>query len=671
MRRFGLLSRLSGVKKENACTIYLVEKHEGENVEVAKKLNEKKEELNKKWNNFLVSLNKEERRYFEKGKYFEARKYFEAIKNVSDICIDKIDEKEERKKINDSIKTILDFINNHKDYYELSKVVGFRENDGSISGRDYYYYIADQQIKATVYYARYLNFIVDCEITEEREEEICKGLQEICKQLGVQSNCLDKDDNVKCMCECLVKQIDNQSDNLEDTDIQVSNFADNGQLTLGELNEELLQYLEKYKLSKNIEYKLYMMLNNMMHEIRFFGAAYQYRWHWKSYKKTLYRSGSLEKKDGERKQGKNDDITMHEFMKNMFKECIDHMNSPSQSRHSFSENLLIDVYKYLILKKPIKNEVEPIVNEKGLCITCKSIKNENKVEFHIVKDASINSVFVDNSVQDFYAFIQNKKIPADYGYTVEIYPQGFQGEKNNMGTVKGMRDTLLPLYFKSWGLDIALSKTKVADDKEVITYGKFYSKKIEDIDANKVAFSEADDNDRTLFSMSLDKEEIIKLLLLIYQKKKHSDDAIEKIVEKINKGMNYNSSLKGKFESLFDDTGEWNQQLIYNRIVSNPFIIDINVKKDYLDSMSDDGRKNLKSVSNEIDQKIRGGISKFLTSRYKEILEKDNTKIKFIMSTMENKDFNFGLVSQYNEYMVVGEDSEIAMLKYIIFKEDE
>ena len=637
-------------------------------------------DLERKWSNFLTSL---------ENNHCEEKNYFEAIKYVSDIDSKTIDDEEIREKINGYIETIVQFIGKHKNYYELSNVKGFKKNDGSIRGRDYYYYIADQQIKATVYYARYLNFIEGCEITAERDLDVRVRLQNICDEHGVQLDCSNKDNKVECICKSLVEhietndfpamktlekevleQVDNQSGNFEDTDSQVSNLGDNGQLTLDELKSiriELLRYGEEYKISNNIDYRLYMMLNNMMHEIRFWGAAYQYLWHWKSYKKTLYRSGLLEKKDAEKKQDKNDDIAVHKFMKDMFQECIDHMNSPSLSRHSFSENLLIDVYKYLILEKEEHNALIKIKDENGLCIVCKSIKNEKEVEFHIIKGASINSIFVDGSDQDFSTFIQNNKIPVDYGYTVEIYPQELQGETNDKGTIKGMRDTLLPLYFKSWGIDASLRRTKVADDKEVITYGKFYSDSVKLDAENKSSFIEKKDG--TLFSMNLKKDDIIKLLLLLYQKKKDSDEAIKILVGKIVNGMNYNPGLKGKFKSFYEGADIWRQQLIWNKSDGAPFKIDINVNKDYLDQMSVDARKDLKSASDTIIDKVRESISDFLTNRYAYILAEDNTKIEFIMSTIEYKDFNFWLVSQYNEYMVNIEDPEIAMLKYIVFKE--
>ena len=67
---------------------------------------------------------------------------------------------DERKKIDEKIDIIERFVKKYKDdYYEISRIKGFRGNqDGKIAGRDYYYYIADQKMKASVYYVRYLNF---------------------------------------------------------------------------------------------------------------------------------------------------------------------------------------------------------------------------------------------------------------------------------------------------------------------------------------------------------------------------------------------------------------------------------------------------------------------------------------------------------------------------------
>lgn len=125
-------------------------------------------DLERKWSNFLTSL---------ENNHCEEKNYFEAIKYVSDIDSKTIDDEEIREKINGYIETIVQFIGKHKNYYELSNVKGFKKNDGSIRGRDYYYYIADQQIKATVYYARYLNFIEGCEITAERDLDVRVRLQ--------------------------------------------------------------------------------------------------------------------------------------------------------------------------------------------------------------------------------------------------------------------------------------------------------------------------------------------------------------------------------------------------------------------------------------------------------------------------------------------------------------
>ena len=623
-----------------------------------------------KWNAFLESLCINE--------CDEEKVYFEAIKMVSDIKIDEIDNSDTRIMINDSINKIISFIDNHKDFYELGKVKGFKANDDkSIAGRDYYYYIADQQIKATVYYARYLNFIINCSISSEREKTIKERLLEICGILGIQ------------MSECEnISKIENLIEKIDKNDIQIQKIitnrliaktnsensqAQNGTTLFSELKNiriELLQYLEELNISvsEDVHYKIYMMLNNMMHEIRFFGAAYQYLWHWKQYKKTLYRSGSLKLKSDEGKCK-----SVYKYMKKMFKDCIDHMNYPSNMRHSFSENLLLDVYKYLIFPKAgVKSTVE-ICDENCIKITSDSIENgADPIEFFIIKDADINSVFENGQGQSFYEFIQHQydnDMSQDYAYTVEIYPQDLNGEKNEKGTVKEMRDTLLPAYFASWGIDVSFSRTKVADDKEVITYGKCYKveKKIET--DNNIEF--VNEEPGTLFSLKLDKKDIICLLLKIYNKKiKDDEKVVDNIVEKIVSEMKFDQRKKGKLKALFDgDNKNWDQILIWNKIAGNPFELVINVEEGYLNIIKNENVTTFQDSSKKIVNDIKEGISKYLLTRYQNILKNKNSKVEFIMSTIGKNDFNFWLVSQYNEYMANQEDAEIAMLKYIIFKE--
>jgi len=110
---------------------------------------------NKKWDKFIEELDSE-------GFNKDLKEYLKAIKYVSEIKIKNIDDREE---INSKLSIIVDFIEKYKEeYYEISLITGFKTNEKEndvwkINGRDYYYYIADQKMKASVYYIRYLNYI--------------------------------------------------------------------------------------------------------------------------------------------------------------------------------------------------------------------------------------------------------------------------------------------------------------------------------------------------------------------------------------------------------------------------------------------------------------------------------------------------------------------------------
>ena len=108
----------------------------------------------KLWDGFLNKLNLT-------GNEFDRdlSSFLEGIKYIAQIKLDKISHEspnacDERKKIDEKIDIIERFVKKYKDdYYEISRIKGFRGNqDGKIAGRDYYYYIADQKMKASVYY---------------------------------------------------------------------------------------------------------------------------------------------------------------------------------------------------------------------------------------------------------------------------------------------------------------------------------------------------------------------------------------------------------------------------------------------------------------------------------------------------------------------------------------
>lgn len=619
------------------------------------KMSVEEQKLEELWEEFIDNLSCE-------GFDADLKKYLNAIKCLAAIDISNIDNEEYRKNIDSQIDQIVDFIEKHeKNYYEISCSKGFKKNnDKSISGRDYYYYIADQQVKASVYYVRYLNFLERSQLDDMRKNEIIHNLN-IYKNFLI---CNKSDDSqkepvvdIERECENLINIINNTSYTNE-----TSNEDAPLSMDIEDMKHQCIQYLDEIKLSQDIEYKKYMMFNNMMREIRFFGAAYQYLWHWKKEKKTLYRCGNLECEKSE-----NPLDSKEEYIKNMFKNCISHMNSPSKSKHSYSENLLLDIYKYLVLPKQEESNKDNtcVLTENEISITSCLLKNDNTVVFNIIKEADVNSIFVDAASKSFHDFIVGKNLQRyDLPYTVEMYPQSLCGERNDKGTTKGMRDWLLPAYFNSWGIDCNFSKTKVADDKEVITYGKCYSEKVNVYENTNCIYK--DFNSGTLFSMILDKEDVIYLLLKIFeQKQKKLDDIIEAIVRNFSWMDKYQT-----FENCYKSNNEYKIDARFYKDNVTGLLFEVVIKgshfegNNYLDENNE--KISVEAAMKKCKKHIKSKIEACLRERYNNICATEHTKSDFILTTMREDEYCFDLIKKYNEYLIG--DEEITMLKYLIFK---
>lgn len=643
--------------------------------------------IEKKWNDFMDSLEKKAEETGD-GEYREIRGYFEAIKAVSELDADKIDEESERERIDEQIGVIADFTEKHKEYYELGRIKGFRRNqDKQIKGQDYDYYIADQQVKAAVCFARYLNFIERSEEVQEADRSnMADALKKIARIFGLEIAAKDYDD--KKLCEKIIAKVDEKIESdffdiseselkkeinelderirerfFKDTVQSLYKTPENANEEVGadeaklrpfiKLRGDLLLYMDAIS---GLNYKIYMMLNNMMREIRFSGAAYQYLWHWNKSKKTLYRSGVLDGVVyGGYEYARLNQNDVRERFKTMFEDSIGHMKSESRIRHSFSENLLLVIYKYLIVEVEGSNYLAICESGKKRSYRLRRSGIEvryqtdmvayrtKKTDLYIIKDADINSVFVSeqnrNRAYSFYNYIGEHKEQPICGYSVEMYPQSLEGERNKKGTVKYMKDTLFPLYFRSWGIDAMLATAWIADDKEVVTWGKHYTERTE---IGRQAFEEAKAG--TLFHLSLEKDDICCLLLKIYEKKVGTYDASEKIV---NEAWGYIEGYKGpKYERFRKISWKYDGSTLFITTRSQ------NVP------LGSDEMKNIES-----------DIKDFLKKRYKRLLENDNPKVAFIMARIEENGFDFRLVKQYNRYLHGRtEDPEIAILKQIIFK---
>lgn len=611
----------------------IVEKKEGKSEMVRAELLEKGEV----WKDFLEKLDNDKE--FDR----ELKDYLDAIKVVSEISVGKLNSHENREKLS----TIENFINKYKDdHYELSLIRGFKVKEG-LDEKDYRYYIADQKMKASVYYVRYLNFISK----NYSNIENTKQLDEHIKQLDEELKKRNKDININK--DNIVQIIDNYMEDTKENRI---------------FRQNCLDCIERLKMG-NINYLKYMLFNNVMKEIRYIGSAYQFLWHWESKKKTIYRAGTIEYNSDKYINITNQNL----LLKNMLSDSVFHMNSPSKCLHSYSENLLLDIYKYLVLERDnnvVETKEKIYVDNRFIEIEITIPHNNNSVCFYILKEASINCIFIDGKVMPFqdFAICENIDDLKEFSYSVEVFPQSLYGEKNAKGTTKYLRDIYFPEYFNSLGLDGNLAKTKIADDKEVITYGKYYQEKIT-VDSEKLEFDGYKAG--TLFCMTLTKEDVLCLILRVGLKKYKSLDYIINIILSDNYFGWKNVVFKADYEKNNDSTFTCychQKNAIWNANTYNAQII---VNNEYFNEFVDKNgdRLSLDKAEEKMKEEIKKYLFEYLYNRYNSVIEDDKNKVEFILSTVTEDDYDFGLVSQYNEYMKDTEDHEIAILKEIIFKE--
>ena len=611
----------------------IVEKKEGKSEMVRAELLEKGEV----WKDFLEKLDNDKE--FDR----ELKDYLDAIKAVSEISVGELNSHENREKLS----TIENFINKYKDdYYELSLIRGFKVKEG-LDEKDYRYYIADQKMKASVYYVRYLNFISK----NYSNIENTKQLDEHIKQLDEELKKRNKDININK--DNIVQIIDNYMEDTKENRI---------------FRQNCLDCIERLKMG-NINYLKYMLFNNVMKEIRYIGSAYQFLWHWESKKKTIYRAGTIEYNSDKYINITNQNL----LLKNMLSDSVFHMNSPSKCLHSYSENLLLDIYKYLVLERDnnvVETKEKIYVDNRFIEIEITIPHNNNSVCFYILKEASINCIFIDGKVMPFqdFAICENIGDLKEFSYSVEVFPQSLYGEKNAKSTTKYLRDIYFPEYFNSLGLDGNLAKNKIADDKEVITYGKYYQEKIT-VDSEKLEFDGYKAG--TLFCMTLTKEDVLCLILRVGLKKYKSLDYIINIILSDNYFGWKNVVFKADYEENNNSTFTCNchqKNAIWNANTYNAQII---VNNEYFNEFVDKNgeRLSLDKAEEKMKEEIKKYLFEYLYNRYNSVIEDDKNKVEFILSTVTEDDYDFGLVSQYNEYMKDTEDHEIAILKEIIFKE--
>ena len=360
------------------------------------------------WHEFLGRLNTDDQ--FD----IDLRRFLECIRRVSEIKREDLSD-EGKDKIDADIKAICTFIDEYKDEYdEISQTVGFRPR-GLIEDKMYYFYIADQKVKASVYYARYLNFLnhmskanvisvlekaradIDEILRKPEDEETGKILEAHAESL---KKCIDQQKGIGCSEELQIEeQLEDLIEGLETVKAQEG------------LKKMRGNYIDALSIiaSTDISYLKYILFNNMMKEIRYVGASFQYLWHWRKKKHNLYRAAT-QKTAWEKVVNKG--CNKREYMKEMFSDCISHMNSPQENHRSYSENPYLDIFKYLVLRRPADSKkITAKMGQDGkLNFESETSDKIGTVIFTIVKNANLNTIRWNEKYLSFYEFIQKREV---------------------------------------------------------------------------------------------------------------------------------------------------------------------------------------------------------------------------------------------------------------------
>lgn len=573
--------------------------------------------------------------------------YLNAIKYVSEITVQNIDLLKTRECINDQLNIIVNFVKKYsEDYYEIGLIKGFKvnekDNNGNwkIDGRDYYYYIADQKMKASVYYVRYVNYInTHLDVYISAEEEL-KGYI-----LEIQSKC---EEDVKISKDNIISIFD---DFLEQTDEN------------HHLRQRCIECIEKIR-AKDIKYIEYMLFNNMMKEIRYIGAAYQYLWHWEMKMKNLFRSVSYDS---------NEIIIEYKFSKKiflqkMFNNVISHMNISSKELCSYSEDPYIDIFKYLKIQKNDKKEYYSIYSSSDIDIEIENLENQKKARFDIIKRVMINSIYRNGVSKSFYDFLQDENkitVNDSLAYAVELYPDLPERDKNSKNTSKNIKNLLL-LYLSTWVDNKSVNRlmSYVADDKEVVTRGKIESD-MKVITNNNIP---AKIENGIRYEMELDKNELIYLLLKI-----RNNINIENITKRFKVDL-YMYGVRDWIRDVINGKTKDNRKIkgkILQYITENKSM-SIDIKCELSPSFIykiDNPNPTLETYENKIIGYIENNIKKYFTDRYRNILEEKHDIADFILNFISDERYKCPpYIKEYNEYTPEQGDAEISILKYLIFK---
>jgi len=93
------------------------------------------------------------------------------------------------------------------------------------------------------------------------------------------------------------------------------------------------------------------------------------------------------------------------------------------------------------------------------------------------------------------------------------------------------------------------------------------------------------------------------------------------------------------------------------------------LSQNYYDYLKDEdgNRKAISVAHSDFENRVREYIKKWFMNRYENFLKVKRSKVDFIISTIDESDYDFDFVKQYTEYKTDEEDEEIAILKEVIW----
>lgn len=511
----------------------------------------------------------------------ETADFLSAIRSISEVEAKNLEDSNRRSEINSMTAKISTYIAKYKDtLYEISMMDGFfypLDQTENID-RDYYYYIADQKMKAAVYYARFCNIL--------------------------------------------------------------------------ETNQ-----------NKDIAYIKYLMLNNMMREVRFFGASYQYLWHWEKRKAHLFRNVNDNNNRNPSSNGLKAD-GVKSYFEEMFNKVIAQMNQSREDTFSYSTDPFIDIFKYLKIEA---GNSQFTLEKNGIMLSINGIENNSTAKFEIITDAEINSVFCGSEAHGYYEFIQIEYFNpnCEYPFAVELYPILPEEEKNSKDTTKNIKDFIFN-YLNSWNKDsVKHIGSWVADDKEVVTCGKIVANTV-DVKDNNIPKT-TDEN--TSYYMELTKEDVIYLILkLMDADESITDSFIFELVSREH--LRYWVKQVKEAVKKGDNPPEFRGKTTADSIKAKgtSFKIDItSLSPDQINNNSGTVDECVNSVSN----KIFNMIKEYFKDRFKSILASPHKVSDFILDFIKSNGYTCPeYISSYNEFSREQNDAELVLLKTMLFKQE-